>query len=95
MGDRRCSVQNKRDVCITLWDRSERRLVLARDRVGKKLLYYGWSNAGTACSPMVGTLGDIDIQTCSECGGPVKVIACIEDPMVIGKILSSGWVRKI
>ena len=29
----------------------------------------------------------IDIETCSECGGVVKVIACIEDPTVIEKIL--------
>jgi len=30
----------------------------------------------------------IDIETCSECGGAVKVIACIEDPVVIKKILT-------
>ena len=30
----------------------------------------------------------IDIETCVECGGTVKVIACIEDPVVIKKILS-------
>lgn len=30
---------------------------------------------------------NIDIKTCNECGGPVKVIACIEDPVVIKKIL--------
>ena len=30
----------------------------------------------------------IDIETCSECGGAVKVIACIEDPVVIKKILA-------
>ena len=30
----------------------------------------------------------IDIETCSECGGAVKIIACIEDPVVITKILA-------
>jgi hypothetical protein len=29
----------------------------------------------------------IDIETCRECGGAVKVIACIEDPVVIKQIL--------
>jgi len=31
---------------------------------------------------------DIDIETCSVCGGSMKVIACIEDPLVIQKILT-------
>ena len=31
---------------------------------------------------------NIDIATCRECGGAVKVIACIEDPVIIRKILS-------
>ncbi len=31
---------------------------------------------------------DIDIENCSECGGDVRIIACIEDPGVIRKILS-------
>jgi hypothetical protein len=31
---------------------------------------------------------DIDIETCSECGGEVKIIASIEDPTVIQKILA-------
>jgi hypothetical protein len=30
----------------------------------------------------------IDIKTCRECGGTVKVTACIEDPVVIEKILT-------
>jgi hypothetical protein len=30
---------------------------------------------------------NIDIETCNECGGVMKVIACIEDPAVIKKIL--------
>jgi hypothetical protein len=30
---------------------------------------------------------NIDISTCESCGGTVKVIACIEDPGVISKIL--------
>ena len=31
---------------------------------------------------------NIDIETCSECGGAVKIIASIEDPAVINKILT-------
>ena len=30
----------------------------------------------------------IDIETCHVCGGSMKVIACIEDPLVIKKILT-------
>jgi asparagine synthase (glutamine-hydrolysing) len=32
---------------IALWDRRERRLILARDRFGEKPLYYGWIGCGT------------------------------------------------
>ena len=31
---------------------------------------------------------NIDIETCSECGGDVRIVACIEDPIVIQKILA-------
>jgi hypothetical protein len=31
---------------------------------------------------------NIDSETCSECDDAVKVIACIEDPEVIKKILT-------
>ncbi len=30
---------------------------------------------------------NIDIETCQACGGAMKIIACIEDPVVIKKIL--------
>jgi hypothetical protein len=30
---------------------------------------------------------NIDVETCRECGGAMKIIACIEDPVVIKKIL--------
>jgi hypothetical protein len=30
----------------------------------------------------------IDIETCAACGGAVRIIACIEDPDVIEKILT-------
>lgn len=30
----------------------------------------------------------IDIETCSACGGAARIIACIEDPNVIEKILT-------
>ena len=29
----------------------------------------------------------IDVSVCSRCGGDVKIMACIEDPLVINKIL--------
>ena len=31
---------------------------------------------------------NIDITRCTRCGGAVKIIACIEDPVVIEKILA-------
>ena len=31
---------------------------------------------------------NIDIETCTECGSPVKVIASVEDPEAIQKILA-------
>ena len=30
---------------------------------------------------------NIDIETCQGCGGAMKVMACIEDPVVVTKIL--------
>ncbi len=31
---------------------------------------------------------NIDIETCQVCGGALRIIACIEDPIVIEKILT-------
>ena len=33
----------------------------------------------------------IDVETCPECGGKLRIIACIEDPQMMAKIL--GQVR--
>ena len=30
----------------------------------------------------------IDIETCEKCQGPVRIVACIEDPAVIRQILA-------
>jgi hypothetical protein len=30
----------------------------------------------------------LDLETCEGCGGQVRVVACIEDPAVIGRILA-------
>ena len=30
----------------------------------------------------------IDIETCAACGGTMRIIACIEDPVVIKAILA-------
>jgi hypothetical protein len=30
----------------------------------------------------------IDIETCPACGGAMRIIACIEDPAIIEKILT-------
>lgn len=38
-------------------------------------------------SMLTRTIYNIDIETCRECGGAVRIIACIEDPVVIKRIL--------
>ncbi len=30
----------------------------------------------------------LDLSSCENCGGQVRVLACIEDPLVIGQILA-------
>ncbi|MEN8133034.1 MAG: hypothetical protein ABFS45_23215 [Pseudomonadota bacterium] len=40
------------------------------------------------CLPKIGALGDIDIEICRACDGAVRIIVCIEDPVVIEKILA-------
>ncbi|MCP4337645.1 MAG: IS91 family transposase, partial [Desulfobulbaceae bacterium] len=41
-----------------------------------------------SCAQRLKRVFSIDIETCSKCGGEVKVVACIEDPLVIDKILT-------
>ena len=37
----------------------------------------------------------IDIESCPECGGNVRVIACIEDPQLIAIILAHVRSREL
>ena len=46
------------------------------------------ARAGMSWAQRLKRVFNIDIETCGVCGGTLKVIACIEDPAVIQKILS-------
>ena len=46
--------------------------------------------AGMTWAQRLKRVFNIDIETCRECGSAMKVIACIEDPVVIQKIPSFG-----
>jgi len=46
------------------------------------------SHAAMSWAQRLKRVFDIDIETCRVCGGSMKVIACIEDPLVVKKILT-------
>ena len=41
-----------------------------------------------SCARLVKRVFDIDLEHCPRCGGPLKIIAAIEHPYVIAKILA-------
>ncbi len=41
----------------------------------------------SAAASLLARVFNIDVETCSKCGGKMKIIAAIEDPRVIKKIL--------
>ena len=63
---------------FALWDRAERRLILARDRFGEKPLYYGWQGTGAARRLLYGS----DLAALR--GHPV--FAAEIDPRAIGQL---------
>ena len=44
--------------------------------------------AGMSWAQRLKRVFEIDIETCAACGGALRIIACIEDPVVIEKILT-------
>ena len=48
----------------------------------------GHKDRGSTWAQRLKRVFNIDVSTCSECGGEAKVIACIEDQAVIDKILA-------
>jgi len=48
-------------------------------------LFEGWQHSQLSGSRYT---FDVDVEHCPNCGGPLKIIATIDDPPVIVKILS-------
>ena len=63
---------------LALWDRAERRLILARDRFGEKPLYYGWQGTGAARRLLFGS----DLAALRG----HRVFAAEIDPRAIGEL---------
>lgn len=58
----------------------------ASEEVEKKTL--AARRAAMRCAQRLKRVFQIDIVTCPACGGAVRIIASLEDPAVIGKILA-------
>ena len=58
-----------------------------KDEVGEEARSPAERRAAMTWAQRLKRVFNIDIETCSACGGAVQVIACIEDPVVIKKIL--------
>ena len=64
-------------------------IVAARQRAAQERVGQGIGcQAGMCWAQRLKRVFGIDIEKCEHCGAQVKIIASIEDPQVIGKILS-------
>ena len=75
---------------------SKHRALVTPVKRGKGNKAKGWDEPQTPAEHRASTtwgqrlkrVFNIDIATCQTCGGALRIIACIEDPVVIEKILA-------
>ena len=68
-----------------LWPISEKRR--GKRRAATKPLPAAEKHRGMTWARRLKRVFRIDIEVCEQCGGAVRFIACIEDPVVITRIL--------
>ncbi|MCP4326207.1 MAG: hypothetical protein GY787_31100 [Alteromonadales bacterium] len=67
--------------------RSPNKAKQRKQGVHRKLDGTNQKRKSMTCAQRLKRVFGIDIETCHQCGGVVKIIASIEDPVVIEKII--------